>query len=203
MQSETVVSESEVVGKAEGTATTSPAVPASSHGRSPVFIVAAAIVIIFAVIIASVFFFPSMTPGQVPVVPNNVPPVTTGTTVVPSQAVTIIPTSSQQTPRITPIVTAEPLFSIPKTGVWVRITSAGNFTGSIGPAGRMRTISGSGTQFYQIPARNEIVEAAIQKQDGSGNLLSVEIYNEGLPRGNATTTSPNGAIDIHVNLNPA
>ena len=64
----------------------------------------------------------------------------------------------------------------------------------------MEQVTGAGNQFYQIPARDEIVEATIQKQDGSGNPLTVEIYNNGAIAGNATITSPNGVIDLHVNL---
>jgi hypothetical protein len=168
--------------------------------RSTIFVVAAVIVFIF-VIAAGVFLVSGSLTGKTPVpVPTVAPLVTVGVTIVPTQPVTISATAAPSL-KATPVTTAEPQLIIPQTGVWARITTTGNFTGSIGPAGRMQPVTGSGTRFYQIPARNEIVEVAIQKQDGSGNPLTVEIFNNGVPAGNATTSSPRGTIDLHVNLN--
>jgi hypothetical protein len=168
--------------------------------RSTIFVVAAVIVFII-VIAVGVFLVSSSLPGKTPSpLPTITPLVTTGVTIVPTQTPTLS-ASAAPSLQATPAPTAVPQFSIPPTGVWARITTTGNFTGSIGPAGRMQTVSGSGTRFYQIPARNEIVEVAIQKQDGSGTPLTIDVFNNGVPVGNATTSSPRGALDLHVNLN--
>jgi hypothetical protein len=168
--------------------------------RSTIFVVAAVIVFIV-VIAAGVFLVSSSLPGKTqPPVPTITPLVTSGVTIVPTQSSTPSATAAPSL-QATPGATASAQFSIPPAGVWARITTAGNFTGSIGPAGRMQPVTGSGTRFYQIPARNEIIEVAIQKQDGSGNPLTIDVFNNGVPVGNATTSSPRGALDLHINLN--
>ena len=107
-------------------------------------------------------------------------------------------------PGIHTAVTAVPTTvvqnGIPPAGVWVRIMYAGNFSGSVGASGRMTAVTGSGDQLYQIPAKNEIVEAAVQKLDGSGNPLTVIFYNDGVVVKTGTTSSPNGSLDLHADL---
>lgn len=177
-----------------------PATPARTTKRSTIFVVTAIIAFIF-VIAAGVFLVSSSFHGTPPApeVPGTVPPSTTAMTPAPTQPV-IVTAPPLPSVQATPAIPGEPQVIIPLTGVWVRVITSGNFTGSVGPAGRMQQVSGTGSQFFQIPARNEIVEAAIQKQDGSGNPLTVEIYNDGVLAGNATITSPNGVIDLHTNL---
>ena len=181
-----------------------PATRARTPKRSTIFVVTAIIAFIF-VIAAGLFLVSSSiqekspAPAGSPIVSPAVPPPTTGTTAVPTQTETI-PATPVPPVQVTPAIPEKPLFIVPQAGVWVQVITTGNFTGSVGPAGRMEQVTGAGNQFYQIPARDEIVEATIQKQDGSGNPLTVEIYNNGAIAGNATITSPNGVIDLHVNL---
>ena len=89
---------------------------------------------------------------------------------------------------------------IPQTGVWVRVIYDGNFAGSVGAPGRFREISGSKDQFFQIPAKDEVVTASVTKEDNSGNPITVEIYNEGTMVKTATITKPKGTLDLDVNL---
>jgi len=53
-----------------------------------------------------------------------------------------------------------------------------------------------------LPAavKNEIVSAAITKKDNSGNLLTVEFYNDGEMVKSATMTRPGGTLETSVNL---
>jgi hypothetical protein len=97
-------------------------------------------------------------------------------------------------------VSAISLSSIPQTGVWVRVIYPGNFTGSIGSAGKMRPVTGSVDQFYQVPTVDGIVQALIQKQDGSGNVLNAEVYRNGTMVKNVSITVPRGTIDLVVDL---
>ena len=76
----------------------------------------------------------------------------------------------------------------------------GNFTGSIGSAGKMRPVTGSVDKFYQVPTVDGIVQAFIQKQDGSGNVLTAEVYRNGTLVKNVSITAPRGTIDLVVDL---
>ena len=96
--------------------------------------------------------------------------------------------------------TTQVISAIPQKGVWVRVKYDGTFSGNVGAPGRFRDVSGSGEQFYQIPAKDEFVSASIQKGDNSGNPLTVEIYNDGVLVKSATITKPKGTIDLDVNV---
>jgi hypothetical protein len=64
----------------------------------------------------------------------------------------------------------------------------------------MQQINGSVNQFYRIPTIDDLIEATIQKQDGSGNVLTVEIYKNGKMVKRSTIASPMGILDLHVDL---
>ena len=56
----------------------------------------------------------------------------------------------------------------------------------------MRPVTGSVDQFYQVPTVDGIVQALIQKQDGSGNVLTAEVYRNGTMVKNVSITAPTG-----------
>ena len=64
-------------------------------------------------------------------------------------------------------------------------------------------VAGSGDKYYQIPTVDGVVEATIQKLDSSGNVLTVEVYNNGNLIKSGTTRTPGGEIDIHADLKTA
>jgi len=168
--------------------------------RSTIFVIAA--VIIFIIVIAgAALVITHSVPGQATILPTQ--PVQT--TAVPTKA-TPVPTptvSATPTPAptlTTPAPTQAPKVIIPQTGVWVQISYDGNYSGTAGPSGRIRDISGSGDNVYQLPAKDEIVSATIQKLDGTGNLLTVEIYSNGVMVANATSKAPHGIIDLHTTV---
>jgi len=100
------------------------------------------------------------------------------------------------TPQVTPIPSLPPQVIIPATGVWVRVAYPGNFAGRVGTPGTMRPVTGAGDHFYQIPTMNGTVEVSIQKQDGSGNVLAIEVYKNGAMIKRRTTTAPKGTIEL-------
>jgi len=163
-----------------------------------------AIVLIVAVVIGVYHFAPSLVgKGGTPATPVPTPVVTTAATPVPATtAPTAVPTTPQPTvtPGVTPAKTPAPQTNIPHSGVWMRIEYNGKFIASFGTAGRLRDVSGSGDQFYQIPAKDEIVDATVQKLDDSGNALTVSIYNDGRLAKSDTTTGPHGTVDLHADL---
>lgn len=75
-----------------------------------------------------------------------------------------------------------------------------NFTGSVGARGSLKRINATGDQLYQVPARNDIVDVSIQKEDGSGNMFAVEVYNNGAMVKRRNMTTPWGLIDLHIDL---
>ena len=95
---------------------------------------------------------------------------------------------------------SQPKVIIPTTGVWVRVIYSGNFTGTVGTTGKIRQVSGSGDQFYQVPTIDGTVESLIQKLDGSGNILATEVYKNGQMIKRGTITTPRGTIDLRVDL---
>ena len=75
--------------------------------------------------------------------------------------------------------TPQPTAVIPEKGVWVKVSYEGNYTGFIGASGDLKQVNASGVQFYQLAITEGIVEAVIQKQDGSGRTLTIEVYQNG------------------------
>jgi hypothetical protein len=170
--------------------------PASPPDRKKTIAVTAIIIIFLALIGAGVIYSTNLqgnsgTP-QEPVITPTTPPETT-----------TIPTPTVQTtvtPQATIILPTPSTVLIPPTGVWVRVIYPGNFTGSIGSAGKMRPVNGSVDQFYQVPTVDGIVQALIQKKDASGKILTAEVYRNGTMVKNASITAPKGTIDLVVDL---
>jgi antitoxin component YwqK of YwqJK toxin-antitoxin module len=67
----------------------------------------------------------------------------------------------------------------------------------------MMEVAGSGEMYYQVPTVDGVVEATIQKLDNSGNVLTVEVYNNGNLIKSGTTRTPEGEVDIHADLKAA
>jgi hypothetical protein len=178
------------------------------------FVAIAAIIIVILAVAGGVYLVTKSVPGKttVPVVPDTttievtrVPSMSTTvptlTTTEPVSLVTPAPTLSS--PMTTQPAAAAQLI-IPETGVWVRVTNPGNYTGSIGTAGNLRDIVGTGVQFYQIPAAPDaMIDVIIQKESGAGDMLSADIYNTGVLVKHGSTTTPKGTLEIHISLKPA
>ena len=122
----------------------------------------------------------------VPVTPTPSPEITVPET-------TIIPTTI-------PNKVTRPPVSIPSTGVWVKITYSGNFSGSLGTPGVLKFVEGSGDQLYQVSTIDGPVVVTIQKSDGSTSALSVDVYKDGAIRQHDATTSPRGIIEIQTSV---
>jgi hypothetical protein len=64
----------------------------------------------------------------------------------------------------------------------------------------MKQVNASGDQYYQIPINDGIVEVVLQKEDGSGNMLVVEVYQNGKMVTRSTKTTPYGTIEVHETI---
>jgi hypothetical protein len=136
---------------------------------------------------------------------------TTGPSGVPQENTTVIkittlattlPTLKPQTTRtmlVTTLVTPTQVM-VPPTGVWVRVSYPGTFTGSIGTPGDIRQVTNSGDLFYQISTINGTVAVSLQKTDGSSDKLLIEVYKNGAMVKQDSTIAPKGFVEIQVNL---
>ncbi len=139
--------------------------------------------------------------------PGTTPPVTPAPTTVLTPIPTILPTTVIVTPEVTSAtmasVTTAPAaveFLVPQTGVWLMVKYEGSFSGSAGAPGRFRIVNGTGDHIYQIPARDEIVTATIQKKDNSGRRLTIEFYEAGKLVKSGSVTAPSGMVILSVDL---
>jgi hypothetical protein len=173
----------------------------SSRART-IGIVVVALLVIAVTAVGIIFYAPAFTSQPLPsVTPAPTPELAPAATMPPTPAATASPVLVPDTPEVTP--TAGPVSAIPPTGVWVHVVYDGSFSGTAGAPGRFREISGSGNQFFQIPARDEIISASITKQDSSANPLTVEFYREGVMVKTKTITRPLGTLDLDVDLKSA
>jgi hypothetical protein len=171
--------------------------PASKNRT--VIAAAAVVVVVIAVAVMVYLVAPSLFGrGTTPL-----PPVTPAPTAALTTAPTPVPTTIATLPQTAPVTTVPTTIAdvaVPQTGVWVKVKYTGSYTGSAGAPGRFRDISDKGNHVYQIPARDEIVTATIQKVDNSGNKLTVEIYNEGALIKSGSVSAPKGTVAISADL---
>jgi hypothetical protein len=179
--------------------------PETSSKKRTVIAIAALVVILAVIAIGGYFFAPALlgmtgspvTPVPTPVIATEITPIATTVPATPTQA----PVTATVTPPPTVVPTVTPESIIPQSGVWVQIRYAGNYSGIVGAPGRFANVAGSGDHFYQIPARNETVTATVQKLDNSGNVLTIEFYNNGRMIKSGSIKTPKGTLELFVSLN--
>jgi len=167
--------------------------PPSDQPSRPKLIAVTVIIVILA-IVAGAFIYSMILPGNTiePPVAQVTPSIVPATTPIPTSTVTPTPQITRtQTP--TPV----PTLMIPEKGVWVKVHYAGNFIGRVGTSGNLQQVNATGDQYYQIPINDGIVEVVIQKQDGSGEVLTIEVYQNGRLVTRSTKATPYGSIEIH------
>jgi hypothetical protein len=174
-----------------------PSHPPSAQPSNIKLIAVTAIVVIIA-LVAGAFIYSTILGGNTvePSVPLVTPTITLIATSLPTPG-TVLQT---QTPQITVVPTPKPTVIMPDKGVWVKVQYAGNFTGRIGTAGNMKAVNASGDQYYQIPINDGIVEVLLQKEDGSGNVITVEIYQNGKMVARSTKATPYGAVEVRETI---
>jgi len=101
-------------------------------------------------------------------------------------APTLLPTPSQ------------PVIVIPENGIWILVSSNSTFVGSYGNPGSLQLVSGSGNEFYRIQHPDSLVQATFQKQEYSGDPLTINIYRNGTLITHRTITAPRGTIEFII-----
>ncbi|MCX6682615.1 MAG: hypothetical protein NTY71_06485 [Methanoregula sp.] len=124
-----------------------------------------------------------------------VPTITPQAIATPALAIRQTPAMQVISPAASP-----PAVIIPRSGVWVRVQYNRTFIGSVGAKGVLKQVNATGDKFYQIAARDDIIDVSIAKQDGSTDLLAVEVYRDGTLVQRSKTSTPAGIVDLHVNL---
>jgi hypothetical protein len=172
--------------------------------KRTVVMIAAAVIIIIAIAIGAYFLTPAFTGKTgLPSTPVMTPVATTPVTPLPTQvAVPVVSPSLSPaaTTGVIPIQTTPPQNVNPSAGIWVHVQYAGIFSGSIGTPGSLDEKTGTGEQYYRIPSRNEAVTASFQKQDNSGMVMTVELYNDGELIKRGTTSTPQGSVDLYFDV---
>jgi hypothetical protein len=107
-------------------------------------------------------------------------------------------TTHQVTPAtLTPVINLTPTHPevvIPVTGVWVRVQYDRHYYGWIGNPGDLYEVSDTGDTFYSIKNPDKLIQISIQKQDNSGDNLTVMIYHDGNVIYQETTRVPRGEV---------
>ena len=88
---------------------------------------------------------------------------------------------------------------VPANGTFVRVSYNGEFSGSITANGQSRLVSGSGDQFFQLPLRGgEQIDGFMEKPDGSGKVLVVQVYRDGVLTDTVSSAKPFGLVEFHT-----
>ena len=123
-------------------------------------------------------------------------PVTTVVTTIPTPTPELTRTSAATTttsPGPTQVM-------IPPNGVWVRASYPGNYIGLIGTPGNQIEVTGTGDKFYPISTSDGIVAAVLQKKDGSGDKIILEVYKNGVMLKQESSVTPKGIVEIQLDL---
>ena len=128
----------------------------------------------------------------------------TAVTPVTTPQPTVMTTVPTPTPVVTTVITTvavptTPQTLIPQSGVWAEITYDKTYSGLVGVPGYQAGVSDTGDHFYRIPT-NDAVAISVQKTDGSGDQLTVTVYKDGTVVKTASTTTPNGSINMEFSV---
>jgi hypothetical protein len=168
----------------------------SGSQRQTLILVTTIILIIFGIGIGVVFYshgYPSPVKEPVPLPTPSLQQTTLPQTPVQQ-------TTPQQTtlPQITVQITEAPTqVVIPPDGIWVRVVYTGNYYGRVGNPGSLQSVKGSGDQIYKIKS-DGLVQLQINKNDNTGNPLTVEIYRNGELMMHQVRSAPMGSIELLI-----
>ena len=177
--------------------------PASPHphlvpgtaGKKPNYVAIGILIIAILPILAGLVIVANIMSG-----PSGGPVITTPVTTVATTIPTPLPQSTR-TPVATDTILPGPTeVMIPPTGVWVRASYPGNYIGLIGTPGNQLEVSGTGDKFYPISTSEGIVAAVLQKKDGSGDKIILEVYKNGVMLKRESSVTPKGIVEIQLDL---
>jgi len=173
-----------------------PTPPSATVSKLPGTLAIAVLVIVVLAFIAGLIIAANFTAE--PAVPGvNVTPVKTAPVTTPP---TPRPTTVQTTALTTPVSTEPAQARVPPTGIWVRVTYPGTYTGLIGTPGNLRDVTDTGEHLYSVSTNDGIVSISVQKNDGSADKILAEVYKNGVMVKSGSTTTPRGILEIQFDL---
>ena len=108
-------------------------------------------------------------------------PTTTPTTTTPTTTTTTTPTTSSSDS------------SSSASGVQIKVSSSGSWSGSYGDSSGQQSVDGSGTKTYQMD-NPDIVSAVFQKENDDSGTLTVEIIEDGNVVESKSTSAAYGVV---------
>jgi len=170
-------------------------VPPAPAGKKPNYLAIGILIIAILPIIAGLVIVVNIMSGP------------SGSAVATPVITTVMTTIPTPTPQLTRTLSATPTLAptptqlmIPQSGVWVRAAYAGTYIGKIGTPGNWVEVTDTGDKFYLISTIDGFVSASLQKKDGSGDKILLEVYKNGVMVYRDSTTTPKGIVDIQLDL---
>jgi hypothetical protein len=121
----------------------------------------------------------------------------------PTPTTTTAPTGSK-TPTQGPVnLTVKPTkqVTIPVTGVVVKVSYLGGFSGTYGANNVMSKVQNSGDKVYEITNATGDISATFKKEDGSTkHEISVELFRDGKSVASAKNSTPFGIVSINYKI---
>ena len=167
-------------------------------GKIPFKLIGVVAIVILAVI-GGVFLF-MQNPGETPGGINPTPDITVPETTLPRTTVPAVDTT--MLPATTPQQVTTPPAQIPASGVYVKVTYSGKYSGTVGTPGRLREITESGGPFYQISTSDGPVVVSIRKSEGSSAKMGIDVYKDGNLMKHAETAAPRGLVEFEAIFTP-
>ena len=91
--------------------------------------------------------------------------------------------------------------TIPASGVFVKVSYLGGFSGTYGVNGVMQNVRNSGDRLYEVANATGNVSAIFKKEDGSANHeILVELWKNGKSLMSAKNSTPFGTASINYTL---
>jgi hypothetical protein len=91
--------------------------------------------------------------------------------------------------------------TIPVTGVFVKVSYIGGFSGTYGMNNDMQNVRNSGDKLYEIVNATGNVSATFKKEDGSTKHdITVELFKNGKSLVSAKNSTPFGTASITYKL---
>jgi hypothetical protein len=155
--------------------------------------IAAAVGVIAVIVIAAFFFFGNGGSAGQPATSGS-PSATSGSSSsTTSVSSTLNPTAIKEQPTIT----------VPATGVWVKVSYLGSFSGQYGPSdGAMLAAKDSGDKAFEIVNATGTITATFKKTDSStkSHDLTVEIWKDGKVLKFDKNSAPKGEVSVSYPL---
>lgn len=154
--------------------------------------IAAIVGVIAVIVIAAFFFFGS---GG-----STSQPAASGSPSAPGGSSSSAPASATLSPSA---IKEQPTITVPATGVWVKVSYLGSFSGQYGPSdGAIVSAQDSGDKVYEVVNATGTVTATFKKTDSSTKPhdLTVEIWKDGKVLKFDKSSAPKGEVSVSYPL---